>query len=259
MDAQGYSCSSYIEPTNRFLTFKGASYADYSTGFNFYLLPDPTIENDSSSAIVPNYFDTTTGLANSKLYQAAEAYGIDFLESFKIDYDFTQEEAETSTGPVVMPSILFFDQEAEVVELNGTIKMTSLKLSNEGTVYAIAREIGKVVTDPEDEFSTIEVQTRNPRTPSNKQINGCLDWNNEAADACSKAIITDASQTDVTLQLTNLKSNTVYIVYYTAANEYPIKPIFSNVIQSFTIAVLSAGKLMSSIMALIFLFLCLLI
>jgi len=158
-----------------------------------------------------------------------------------------------------MPSILFFEQETEVVELNGTIKMSSLKLSNEGTVYAIARAIGQVVTDPEDEFSTTEVQTRSPRTPSNKQINGCLDWNNEAADACSNAIITDASSTGVTLELTNLKANTVYAVYYTAANEYPIQPIFSNVIQSFTIAVLSAGKLMSSLFALIFLFSCLLI
>ena len=137
--------------------------------------------------------------------------------------------------------------------------MSKIKLSNEGTVYAIARAVGQVVTDPEDEFSTIDVQTRNPRTPSNKQINGCLDWNNEPADACAKAIITDASQTDVDLLLINLKPNTVYIVYYTAANEYPIQPIFSNVIESFTIQVLGAGKLTSSLLILVSLILCLFI
>jgi len=155
-----------------------------------------------------------------------------------------------------MPSIFGFDDEVEVIELNGTIKMSNIQLSSEGTVYAIAREIGLVIPDPEDEFSTTEVPTRNPRTPTHDQINKCVDWNNEPADACGKAVI--ANDEDVTLLLKDLKPNTLYIVYYTVANEYPIQPIFSNQIESFTAKVLWGNIISSSLAVLISIFVCLL-
>lgn len=241
VDAQGYSCSSFVEPTNRFLTFKGESFANYSQGFSFYLLPDATLEFDASSLVVPKYFDSANR-ANNDFYQAARDAGISFLQSFYIETSFTQQQAFTSTGPVKMPVIEGFGEDVQVVELNGTIKMSSIHLSQEGTVYAVARAIGSIQQDPEDDFAMIDVATRIPRTPTYDQINNCLDWNNEAADACAKAVI--ANNNNVDLLLKDLKPNTAYIVYYTVANQYPIQPIFSNEIQSFTMQVLNA-KLIS--------------
>jgi len=255
VDAQGYSCSSYIEPTNRFLTFQGESFANYSRSFNFYLLPDPTLENDASSHTLPAYFDSQTNQALANFYTAAANAGVGFLNNFMIDYQFSQQEAFTSSGPVVMPIIIGFDEEVEVIELNGTIKMSNIQLSSEGTVYAIAREIGQVIPDPEDEFSSIEVPTRIHRTPTNEQINNCVDWNNEPADACAKAVI--ANDEDVALLLKDLKPNKLYVVYYTVANEYPIQPIFSNEIVSFTVKVLWGGIISSGFIVLTTFFICL--
>lgn len=233
------SCSSYIEPTNRFLDYPGSYFGNYANTYTFYLLPDPTLEVDTSLTLVPTYFDTTTKLAKTALYTAAADEGITFLQQVKMEYYFTYNQAKTSTGSVVMPSLKSYTTDTITVDGNSTIRITNFRMTAKGSVYAIAREVAKVIVDPEDEFTTTDVTTRLPRTPTNAQIYACLDWNGDDVDACGRAII--ANDDNVELLLRDLKVNTMYIVYYTVANEYPIEPIFGNDIQSFSVRILNSA------------------
>jgi len=247
VDAQGLSCSSYIEPTNTFLTFQGDSYANFTTTFSFYLLPDATLEFDASSLSIPLYFDMTTQEAFPIFYTKAIEGGINFIQNFKYEYSFTQTQAMNSINPIFMPEIVYFSSDYQTVDGNASIVIRDISLTARGSIYAIAREIATVIVDPQDEFGTLDVPTRIARMPTNEQINNCLDWNNEAVDSCAKVVI--ANGDNVELFLKDLTPNTVYIVYYTVANEYPIIPVFSNNIESFTIKVLGAGRLIFSFLS----------
>lgn len=241
VDAGGLSCSSYIEPTNRFLSYTGTNFANYANSYTFYLLPDATLEVDASLNSVPLYFDSNN-LANALFYTAAANEGISFIRQFKLDYYFTYNQAKTSSGNVKMPTLQSFTNDIITVDGNSTIRMTNFVMTARGSVYAIAREIAKVSVDPEDEFTTTDITTRIPRTPSSAQIYACQDWNGDSVDACGRATI--ANGDNVQLLLKNLKVNTMYVVYYAVANEYPVEPIFSSNIQTFTVRVLNdAGKL----------------
>ena len=139
-----------------------------------------------------------------------------------------------------MPTKVKFSEQVEVVELVGAIRMANVRLSSHGSLYAIARAIGTVAQDPQDDFAMVDVATRSARTPTVRQILNCQDWNSEAADACAKAVIANGQNVDLLLK--DLAISTEYIVYYVAANEYPTEPVFSGEINSFTVQVLSGAR-----------------
>jgi len=253
VDAEGLSCSPYVEPTNAFISFQGSNYANFENTFSFYLLPDSTVETDPATALISTYFDVTTKQAKPALYTALTTAGITFVSQFNYAYSFTHTQAMRSSGAVVMPVLNSFKNDYEYENGIATITMTDFSMTARGSVYAIAREVATVAADPQDEFELVDTPVRVYRTPSHTQINSCLDWNGESADACAKAVI--ANNDNVQLLLKNLKANTVYVVYYTVANEYPIEPVFSDTIDSFTIRVLSAGRLFVNYL---FILLCLL-
>jgi hypothetical protein len=197
------------------------------------------LEVDTSLTLVPTYFSTSTKLALPAFYTAAGAAGISFLQQMQMDYYFTNNDAKTSSGNVQMPSLNSYTTDTITVDGNSTIRMTNFQMSANGVIYAIAREIAQVVVDPEDEFTTTDITTRIPRTPTNAQIYACEDWNGDTADACGRAII--ANSDSVELLLKNLNVNTLYVVYYTVANEYPIQAIFGSDIQSFNVQILSSA------------------
>ncbi len=256
VDAEGLSCSGYIEPTNEFITFKGSNYANFDNTFSFYILPDSTVETDPATALLSTYFDTSAKTTKPAFYTALSASTIDFVSTLSYSYSFTNTQAMKSTGPVVMPVLQSYTSGYDFEDGIATIEMTNFVMTAKGSVYAIAREIATITTDPQDEFETIDTPVRAYRTPSHTQINNCLDWNGEAVDACAKAVI--ANSDNVELLLKNLKSNTVYIVYYTVANEYPIEPVFSDAIESFEIRVLGAARLLvNGALILAMLFVCL--
>lgn len=222
------------------MTFQGDNYANFTTTFSFYLLPDATLEFEASSLSIPMYFDMTTKAAYPHFYTEALSAGINFIQYFQYEYSFTRTQAMLSTSPIVMPELANFASEYQSIDGNASIVMKDLLLTGKGSIYAIAREIATVIVDPQDEFSTTDIPSRISRTPTKEQINNCRDWNDEPADACAKAVI--ANNDNVELFLKDLTQNTVYVVYYTVANEYPIAPVFSNNVESFTIKVLSAER-----------------
>lgn len=190
---------------------------------------------------MPLYIDSLTGLATQAFNSSIIQEGITYVGQFSALYYFTEEDAISSTNQVKMPKVNSLSISYQTVEGITSIKITNFNLDAVGSVYFIARQIAEIVQDPQDEFSTIQVTTRIASTPTPNQIYKCQDWKGETADSCARAVI--ANNNPVTLYLRGLTPNAVYMVYYVAANEYPISPILSTVVDSSEVTVLSAYHL----------------
>jgi hypothetical protein len=109
--------------------------------------------------------------------------------------------------------------------------------------------VALIQQDPQDYSSTIDVPIRVVGFPSTQQIYSCQDWNGQSADACAKAVI--ANNNRVNVYLRNLVPNSVYLIAYSIANEYPISAIFSNNVETVEVQTSSSDIIVYSCYSLI--------
>ena len=66
-------------------------------------------------------------------------------------------------------------------------------------------------------------------TPSSDQIASCVDGTNYGAIQCIRIAI--AAGSVYSLIFENIVDDSVYVLYYTIANEYPLRPVFYGNVQ----------------------------
>jgi hypothetical protein len=70
--------------------------------------------------------------------------------------------------------------------------------------------------------------------PTSDQIASCVDGTNYAAIQCMRVAMSSGNIYSVTFG--NIIEDSVYVLYYTIANEYPLRPVFfGNVQRQFVI------------------------
>lgn len=67
-------------------------------------------------------------------------------------------------------------------------------------------------------------------TPTSSQIASCVDGQGFPAVQCFRVVMQSGSSYSVTLS--NIVANSVYSLYYTVANEYPLRPVFFGSVQN---------------------------
>ena len=74
--------------------------------------------------------------------------------------------------------------------------------------------------------------------PSSEQLINCENWENFTTEGCARAVY---SSNPLKVSFSSIKKNSMYLLYYSVATEYPMRPILSDVIQSDTILTYSWG------------------
>jgi len=140
-----------------------------------------------------------------------------------------------------MPSLQNIDSSYTVDQNTATIMFSNVTLSTYGSIYMIVQDVAQIVQDPQDEFSTTNIPTRYPRTPTAQQIYNCTDWSNQAVKGCVRGVY--ANNGSLQILVTGVPTETEYVVYYVIANEYPIQAVFDAQVSSMTVSVLNFGKI----------------
>lgn len=239
VDAEGLSCSNYIQATNRFLPYKGSTSVNTTSYVNLYLFPNPynNVANDTP-AVIDTYFNGS-GFAKDTTLAAATTAGIDFISSFTVVTNFTYQQAKNTTEPIQKASLSgSFTVDYDASGPTATVYLRNVELDNDGSIYVTLSSYADIVPDPDDDYGTLDVPIKTPQSSSTDQIYRCLTWENNTADGCAKGAYTKGQP--VTIIISNIPKNQVYYISYAVANEYPIEGIFTSSVGYTSVRVVGA-------------------
>lgn len=103
-------------------------------------------------------------------------------------------------------------------------------VGNVGTVY-FALVLYKQIVKYSNGSTVVNIRMN--QAPSAEQVLNCQNWQGGAAEGCGRAVYTGIAPLTVTFN--GIQANSLYMLYYLAASEFPLRPIVSGQVQSQTI------------------------
>ncbi|EAR93974.2 transmembrane protein, putative (macronuclear) [Tetrahymena thermophila SB210] len=239
INSDGNSCSLQSVTQPYYFQFKGktASYSNQMT--NIYLIPDATLETDSSITTIAAMYDAATKqLLDDVRTNAKQNYNINEINQSQFLTTFSYDDAINKQSNFIMPSITNMQFKPVSYQFNTTIEIQDVILSNDGQVYFIAERVAKELFDNQKgKYYDAPITSMNDPTPEN--IINCQNGLGYTADVCARIIYNNNNK--VTLILDNLVPETKYVIYYVVANHFPITPIYDTVVQKTEIISLPYG------------------
>jgi hypothetical protein len=89
-----------------------------------------------------------------------------------------------------------------------------------GTVYFVLVLYKQFVTDAVTNETSVKIRLNADPTPW--QMLNCKNWQNNTAEACARAVYSGEL---LSIQLNGVQNNSMYLLYYMIANEYPFRPV----------------------------------
>lgn len=114
---------------------------------------------------------------------------------------------------------------------SGTIIISNAYLDKPGSVYMILTFSRKITYN--DITGKTDIDIRPALTPSSSNLLNCLDGYNDSPLKCYQIFY--VGSTSKTLTFTNISSNSLYVIYYAVANEYPLRPVIVSSVDNFTV------------------------
>lgn len=100
-----------------------------------------------------------------------------------------------------------------------------MRLSDFGTAYFVLVLYKQVNLDGNNSYVKIRLNA----DPSQEQILNCRNYQGLAAEGCARAVYSYSAQTVV---FPSILPNSMYMLYYMAASDYPLRPVVSSNILS---------------------------
>lgn len=99
VQSNGFTCSTGTQPLKSYLPYGGPEYSNYDANTNFYLIPDPLIENDLAISTVESFY-VKNKMDPSNLLDLQNKYSIDFLDGATLPFQFSYSQAIYSLSPM---------------------------------------------------------------------------------------------------------------------------------------------------------------
>ncbi|KAL4481634.1 hypothetical protein ABPG74_007723 [Tetrahymena malaccensis] len=239
INSDGNSCSLQSITQPYYYQFKGktGSYSNQMT--NIYLIPDATLETDSSIASIAAMYDSATKqLLDAVRTNAKNNYNINEINQSQFLTTFSYDDAINKQNDFIMPSITNMQFKPVAYQFNTTIEIQDVILSHDGQVYFIAERVAKELFDNmKGQYYDAPITSMQDPTPEN--IINCQNALGYPADVCARVVYNNNNK--VTLVLDNLVPETKYAIYYVVANHFPITPIYDSTVQKIEIISLPYG------------------
>ncbi|KAL4512787.1 hypothetical protein ABPG72_017472 [Tetrahymena utriculariae] len=239
INSDGNSCSLQSVTQPYYFQFNGktASYSNQLT--NIYLIPDATLETDSSIATIAGMYDSATKqLLDAVRTNAKNNYNINEINQSYFLTTFSYDDAINKHKDFIMPSITNMQFKPVAYQFNTTIEIQNVILSNDGQVYFIAERVAKELFD-NMKGQYYDAPITSMQDPSPQNIINCQNALGYPADVCARVVYNNNNK--VTLVLDNLVPETKYTIYYVVANHFPITPIYDTTVQKTEIISLPFG------------------
>jgi hypothetical protein len=105
-----------------------------------------------------------------------------------------------------------------------------------GTVYFLLVLYKQFVVDAVNGYTSVKIRLNTD--PSPWQMTNCKNWRNETAEGCARAVY---SGTALTVEFGGIQPDSMYLLYYMAANEYPFRPVVAYTVNRDSIVTMNWG------------------
>lgn len=126
--------------------------------------------------------------------------------------------------------IVYFDSPA-FNSTAGVLTVSNVQIvGNVGTVY-FALVLYKQIASFSNGSTSVNIRLN--YNPTAEQVLNCVNWEDVAAEGCARAVYTGVSPLTVTFS--GVQPNSLYLMYYLPATEFPLRPIVTGDVYSQTI------------------------
>jgi hypothetical protein len=227
VDLEGRSCSLSNAPENYNYNYNGTTLSSELKQTTIYFVTNKNLTTDPSVALFNSIYDTN-GITAASLSLALSSFAVNYIQSSRMIGSFNppQMTAGSSTyTPVFSSDKAYYDN------ITHSIVINNMQLSKPGTVYFILTFSRKITYNKITGHTDIDI--RPPVKPSGTQMLNCLDGYGENPLQCKRVMFVGNSLKSVVFS--NITADSLYMVYYTIANEYPLRPILVSGVSNFTV------------------------
>jgi hypothetical protein len=104
-------------------------------------------------------------------------------------------------------------------------------LGGVGTVYFVLVLYKQISVNATTKSTTVNIRMN--QAPTATQILNCQNWLGQTAEGCARAVYTGVAP--LTVSFTPVLQNSLYLLYYVVASEFPLRPIANTKVSSTTI------------------------
>jgi len=107
-----------------------------------------------------------------------------------------------------------------------TITISNIAISGGvGSIYFLLVLYKQIVVAPSG--TTVNIRLNVP--PTQEQLINCVTWQKIVAEGCARAVY---SGSKVQISFGSIQASSMYMLYYGAAGQYPLRPVISSTISS---------------------------
>lgn len=215
----------YTSPQNYNYAYKGNTTSNQYQNTIIYHITSPNLTSDGSISAFNSLF-SNNALTSTSLSTAQTQFSVNFISTSTLLTSFAPMTAIQASTANMQPQVSFsisgYQKGSYFVTLNG------IQSTLPSTVYYILVSYKNVSINQITSKTNITIKPL--RTPTSSQIASCVDGEGFPALKCFRVVMVAGSTYSVTVP--NLVDNSVYVLYYTIANEYPLRPIFYGNVQN---------------------------
>ena len=202
--------------SNVYFNYSGDTFSTENHQTIIYMVTNPYLVSDPSPTAFQNMFGTDKHLTTSTKNSAVNGFAINYISAtYRDSFEAIDMLDRTETTKILSVT---FDKPTFS---NNQIKVPNVGLAGGvGTVYLLLVLYKQINIDGNNTYVNIRMNEQ----PSEEQMLNCENWEGLQAEGCARAVY---SSTKMTVTFRNIQKNSLYVLYYAAASEYPLRPILS--------------------------------
>lgn len=247
VDLSGHSCSLSSVPENYNYLYTGQTTSSELTQTTIYFLTNRNLTTDPSVTLFSNAYDSD-GITAASLSLALSSFAINYIDTSDLQSTFDSNDARSPTSdfqPSLSTGDPVFSSAASTLTIDG------IRLSKPGSVYLVLT-FNKKITYNEITGAT-QIDIRTAITPTHSQILNCLDGYGQQPLSCNRVVLMPGESQSVTFA--NIEGDSMYVLYYGVAGEYPMRPIMVGAVKNITIVTTAEKILALALLSVLALFL----
>ena len=227
-DSEGNSCGNR-SVANANYVYNGSSFTTETQGTIIYLFTNPSLTgSDPAPLAFTNLFGSDNQLSVASVASAQSMFSITYMTATYV----TSFNARTMTASTTASSLSVHYSTPSYNPVTLQLAISNVQIvGGEGTVYFVLVHYKTIIVDSNSGSTTVNIRLN--QAPSVEQVLNCQNWLSETAEGCGRAVYTGVSP--LSLVFAAIQPNSLYMLYYVVASEFPLRPVTSTTVSEDTV------------------------
>lgn len=227
VDLEGRSCSLSNAPENYNYVFNGTTISSELKQTTIYFVTNRNLTTDPSVALFTSIYDSS-GITAASLSLALSSFAVNYIQSSYLAGSFYPPDI-LGGNSAYTPG--FTSDGASYDNTTNSIVVKNMRLDKTGAVYFVLTFSRKITYNKITGHTDIDI--RPALKPSGSQMLNCQDGYGESPLQCKRVLF--IQNAEKTISFSNISSDSLYMIYYAIANEYPLRPVLVSDVSNFTV------------------------